>query len=419
MKKNKILLSLATAALVASSAYAGPKLSWNDGESSMELFQMVQVWGMNTVEDNKDKYENTSDLYIRRGRIGVKGKVNADTKYKVWFAYDNLGKGSNNILMGTPHDNTNANKDFYIWDAYFEHAFDKEYANVSFGYFRPQVGKESITSGFTINSYEKGLSNFYYRKHIVGRGPGREVGINLGGLTMDKKLNYNFGIFNPNNTAITGADTKDGVDTSRTLAVTEGSWMYAARVAYSFGDAEMKKYKMGYTTNYFGKRNGTTIGLNYTYQDESQGVHTDDDGNTKTVGFKSNSSKSIDMLSNYGNLNISAERDWLERETLDGTTGEAIIDTLRVGYNIKLANGKIVEPAVLYTKADLGDTEHFGDVKAYSNGTAGNQTIKSIGLNYYRKGMKEKYSVHLAEFDKTDGGGEVDKVLTFGAQYIF
>lgn len=403
MKTNKILLSLATAALVASAAHAGPKLTWNDGDSSMEIFQMVQVWGMNTIDDNSNVAEDSSDLYIRRGRIGVKGKVNADTKYKVWFAYDNLGKGNNNILMGTPHDDTNANKDFYIWDAYFEHSFNKEYANVAFGYFRPQVGKESITSGFTINAYEKGLSNFYYRKHIVGRGPGREVGINLGGLTLDKKLNYNFGIFNPNHTAITGAtDSQEDGDTVA-KATNESSWMYTARVAYSFGDEEMKKFKLGYTTNYFGKRNGTTVGLNYTYQGE-------------TDKFNHNISRSVDVLSNYGNFNFSGELDSLVR---DG--GEAKVSTFRAGYNIPLSGGKVIEPAAMYTKADVTDldTDHFTTAKEYGNSTAGNQTIKSVGLNYYAKGMKEKYSVHIAEFDKTVDGEGVNKVLTFGAQFIF
>ncbi|MEA1892429.1 MAG: porin [Campylobacterota bacterium] len=427
MKLSKLLLSTVVASMLVTSAYAGPKFEY--GKSSLELFGMVQVWGMSTISDSNNAYADSSDLYIRRGRLGVKGKYSDQISYKVWFAYDNLGKNGNNILMGTPHDDTNANKDFYIWDAYFTYKFDKELANVTMGYLRPQVGKESITSGFTINSYEKGLSNFYVRKHIVGRGPGREVGVNIGGLTLDKKLNYNFGIFNPNHNAVTGAAMVAGAGTNRTSASNESSWMAAGRVAYTFGDAEMKKYKLGYTTNYFGKRNGTTIGLNYTYQGQ-------------TDKFDSNSMASVDILSNYGNFNLSYEWDALKRDKpiADpainplGKDTKDIIQTLRVGYNIDMGDGQFIEPALLWSKADLDDGSHFKNAKGYGNGTAGSQTVSSIGLNWYRNKMKEKYSIHYVNFDKTemtdgywDGtqliGGQTDqgknKVITITAQYIF
>ncbi|MEA2111574.1 MAG: porin [Campylobacterota bacterium] len=408
MKIDKLLLSTAVVSVLATGAFAGPKIEFNDGKSSLELFNMVQVWGMNTVDDNENGASDASDLYIRRGRIGVKGKYSDLISYKVWFAYDNLGKSGNNILMGSPNDDTNSNKDFYIWDAYFTYKFDKEFANVTLGYVRPQVGKESITSGFTINSYEKGLSNFYVRKHIVGRGPGREVGVNVGGLTMDNKLNYNFGVFNPNHSAITGADmtVKDG-GINQTASTEKTSWMMAARVAYSIGDPEMKKYKLGYTTNYFGKRNGATIGLNYTYQGE-------------TDKFKSNELMSVDLLANYENLNLSYEFDSLLREMSDYDTDDTI-QTLRLGYNFALDNGQYVEPALLWSDADLDDRSHFGDAKAYGNGTAGSQTVTSLGVNWYRNKMKEKYSMHFVNFDKSDAITDQgnNSAVTLTAQYIF
>jgi len=411
IKTNKLLFSAIALSSLISNLSAGAKVEYNDGKSSVEIFNMMQIWGMNTIDNGDNDYEESSDLYIRRGRIGVKGKHSDLISYKVWFAYDNLGKANNNILMGSPQESTNSNKDFYIWDAYFTYGLDKEFANMTIGYVRPQVGRESITSGFTMNSYEKGLSNFYLRAHLVGRGPGREVGVNVGGLTLDNKLNYNFGIFHPNHSKITGSEmsVKDG-GIARAKATDNASWMMAGRVAYSFGDAEMKKYKIGYTTTYFGKRNGTTIGLNYARQGS-------------TDRFKSNEVMSVDLLSNYGALNLSYEYDLLGREFSDGTEYEDKVQTLRIGYNIPISNGDFLEPAVLWSEADLEEGTYARSystlAKKFGNGTAGSQTVTSLGLNWYRNKMKEKYAIHYVNFDKTDDIDMENSAITVNAQYMF
>lgn len=410
MKMTKLLLSAAAASLLATSAVAGPKLEFNDGKSTIEIFNMVQVWGMSTLDAGNlegTDYAEGSDIYIRRGRIGVKGKYDDLISYKVWFAYDNLGKSDNNILMGTGQ--LDSNKEVYIWDAYFTYKFDKEFANVTIGYFRPQVGKESITSGFTTTSYEKGLSNFYVRTHLVGRGPGREVGVNIGGLTMDNKLNYNFGVFGPNHAKITGDALNDGT----TTIAEKQSLLFAGRVAYSIGDSEMKKYKLGYKTNYFGKRKGVTVGVDYAYQGEND-------------QFKSNSYIGADALLNWGALNASVEYNILEREQPTGLETEDKILTAHLSYNMPQENGTVIEPAVMYTDADIDDGSHFKNLnKEYYNGTAGSQTITSVGVNWYRNKFSEKYGLHAAFFDKddvsSDDGEQAQEqtVVTLSAQYTF
>lgn len=415
MKANKILLSAMLASALATTAIAGPKIDFNDGKSSIEIFNMVQVWGMSTVNADaatnvSNDYADGQDLFIRRGRIGVKGKYSDLIDYKVWMAYDMIGKDGNNIMMGAGQ--ADDNKAFYIWDAYFTYKFDKELANVTLGYFRPQVGKESITSGFTTTSYEKGLSNFYVRTHLVGRGPGREVGANIGGLTLNNKLNYNFGIFAPNHSKITGAAT------STPVAQDKSSLLATARVAYTIGDAEMNKYKIGYKTNYFGKRKGVTIGLDYAYQGEND-------------KFKTNSYMGFDMLANYGNLNASYEFNKLERDytntqkaaTLDDSSD--IIQTAHLSYNIPLES-TILEPAIMWSNADIEDKSYFKTVaKEYVNGTQGSQTVVSVGVNWYRNKYNEKYGIHFAQFDKDavagDSGnvGQTQSLINFTAQWIF
>jgi len=408
--KNKILLSAMVASVLATSAIAGPKIDFNDGKSSMEIFNMVQVWGMSTVDVDgataaSQNYDDGQDLFIRRGRIGVKGHYSDLIDYKVWMAYDMIGKDGNNIMMGTGQ--ADDNKAFYIWDAYFTYKFDKELANVTLGYFRPQVGKESITSGFTTTSYEKGLSNFYVRTHLVGRGPGREVGANIGGLTLDNKLNYNFGIFAPNHSKITG-----DVD-SVPSAQDKSSLLYTARVAYSIGDAEMGKYKLGYKTNYFGKRDGVTIGLDYTYQGEND-------------KFKTNSYMGFDMLANYGNINASYEFNKLDRDYTAAqakTESSDTIQTLHLSYNIPLENS-ILEPAFMWSDADIEEGSYFNTLaKDYTNGTAGSQTVVSLGMNWYRNKYNEKYGIHFAQFNKDEVTGGTEKqtesLVNITAQWIF
>ncbi len=438
MRTNKLLLSALAAATLVSSAVAGPKMEYNEGKSSLELFQMLQVWGMQGIDNGDDNKANPSDLYLRRGRIGVKGAINPDISYTVWFAYDMLGKDANNFTIGAPQDNTNSNKDVYIWDAMATYKLSKEFANITFGYFRPQVGKESITSGFHTTSYEKGLSNFFVRTHLVGRGPGREMGINIGGLTLGNKLNYNFGVFNPNHSAITGAKMTsstipvtvtqpDGTKITGTATLNgtqattnkESSFLFAGRVAYSIGDAEMNKYQLGYTTNYFGKRKGITLAVEGAMQGEND-------------KFESSTYVGFDILANYAGLNLSYEHNMLGRSYTDAQLAvnklkdsDDVVQTLHVSYNIPIMEGKEnVEPAILWTRSDLEEGSYFGVASGYGNGTKGSVTVMSAGVNWYRNKMNEKYGLHFATFDKTedmddDADGAEQSTVMLSAQYIF
>ena len=400
------VLGLGAAALLAtSSAQAAPKFYFGDGKD-LEIFQMVQVWNVYTLENDSfdPDMDSRSDLYIRRGRFGVKGHIRKDISFKVWFAYDNLGK--NEATAGTGGPNTTAgkgtdgseNREFYIWDAIWTWKADPEWANISIGYFRPQVGKESITTAFKVISFQKALTNFDFRKHIVGRGPGRETGINIGGLALNKKLNFNIGIFDTNHKKIAG-------DVKGRPTVGDGKkWspMYAVRVAWSFGDPEHKKYKMGYTQTYYGKRNGTTIGLNYTYQGE-------------TDVFKKNGIYAVDILSNYGNLDFNAEYDWLYRTNLADQDGTDTIWDVKIGYNFKLDNGQIIRPAFMVSKEDV-DVDTNGDYVSDISGVAAKKELYEISINWLIK--KDKLKINLSY----DWGKVKEKDFSYigmGFQFIY
>jgi len=392
----------ALALLNAPSANAAPTFYFGDGKK-LTIFQMVQVWNIYTLENESfDKdMDARNDVYIRRGRIGVKGKLSKNIKFKVWFAYDNLGKneasastGGPNTTAGKGTDGTE-NREFYIWDAIWTWVVDPEWANISIGYFRPQVGKESITTAFKVISFQKALTNFSPRKHIVGRGPGRETGINIGGLALNKRLNYNFGIFDTNHKKIIG--NKSGRKT-----VGDGKkWspMFALRVAWSFGDPEHKKYKMGYTQTYYGKRNGVTVGLNYTYQGE-------------TDVFKKNGMYGFDILANFGPIDFNAEYDVLYRKDLNGESGDASVWSAKVGYNFKLQNGQIVRPAFMYSeeeKDDKGIVTVAKDIKMYE-----------VSLNWLIK--KDKLKLNVAYNYEEIGKGSNKKKNSYigvGFQFIY
>ncbi len=404
---KKVIMSsvvgLGALALLAPHAEAKPRIYFGNGKW-VELFQMVQVWNVYTItNDSFDvDMDARSDVYIRRGRIGFKGKIRKDMKFKVWFAYDNLGKneatagtGGPNTTGGTVEGAGTENREFYIWDAIWTWTLDPEWANISVGYFRPQVGKESITTAFKVISFQKALTNFTPRKHIVGRGPGRETGINIGGLALNKKLNFNIGIFDTNHKKIIGNkkqgthfDPGDGNGDGAEVVGGKGKsgvgdgkkWspLIAVRVAWSFGDPEHKKYKMGYTQTYYGKRKGLTIGLNYTYQGE-------------TDVFKQNNLYSIDILANYGPFDFNAEYDWLYRD-VGGTVGSGTdkVWSVKAGYNFFLKDKQILRPAVMVSKEEPNDSNN--DYKS-DTGVSVKKELYEISLNWLINKDKLKLNI--------------------------
>ena len=378
---------------------------------------MVQVWNVYTTKSAKSGYNPRGDVYIRRGRIGVKGSMSKNLSFKVWFAYDGLGKDPYSESTGGKNYETKAstieevytfkdrnnngkldnlkelkkkkvkvqgqsNREFYIWDVIFTWKLNPEWANISIGYFRPQVGRESITTAFKVISFQKALTNFDLRKHLVGRGPGRETGINIGGLALNKKLNFNFGIFDTDN-----------------YSGKKWSPLFAARVAWSFGDPEHKKYKMGYTQSYYGKRNGITIGLNYAYQGQ-------------TDKFKNNGVYGVDLLTNLGPVDFNAEYDVLYRKNTAGKSGKATIWDVKAGYSIKLQKGQILRPSIMYSQE-----------KKDSNNIVSNSSDKKmyeISLNWLIK--KDKLKVNAAyNYEEVGSGSSKTKnsYVAVGLQFIY
>jgi hypothetical protein len=379
-----------------------PKAIKVDGKK-IEITQSMQLWNVHTFESLGDEArESRNDMYIRRGRLGVKGNLQENVGFNVAFAYDGIGRDKKTAGNGSP--NPDDNHDFFLWEAFVALTY-KPMLNLTAGYFRPQVGREHMTAAFKTSSFEKSLSNFQPRAHAIARGTGRELGLNLGGLHKANgwSFNYNLGLFDMSGEKLIGKGTKSLP-------------MLASRVAFTLGDPEMDKWGIGYTHTYYGKRKGITLGLNSTYQGE-------------TEIFRNNSFYGADLLANWGGWDFTVEYDWLYRNTylplentdVDVQQTAATTDqvyTYKLGYNIGLKNGKILQAAAMYSAQHASD---FGDTWGLNSLTgATDQKVYDVGLNYLLNKDNLKLSMHYVWGERMDKTPEYRYAyLATGFQYLF
>lgn len=395
---------------------AGYSLDLGDG-NAIELFHQAQIWAVYTLGARDDagvEVDDRLDLYLRRARIGTKGMLYEVLSYQVGFAYDNIGKDQFTASSGTTQGSSN--QAFHLWDAYFTWHLQPSWVKITIGYFRPQVGRESITTAFNVDSFTKALNNFYLREHIVGRSSGRETGINLGGLYHSGcwGLHYNLGIFDTNHPAIAGED----------LGGTQWAPLIAGRMALSLGDPEMSDYSLAYRTNYYGKRTGFTVTFNGTIQGETN--QTMDGGGGYSGGFRKNQLLGFDLLLNWKALCVMGEMDWLTREFSDdyaiaaNLPGDNYTDQvyyLRGGWTFELPGGDYLEPVIMYTEF-IGDDQSA----VYPQGR---HSLWEFGLNLFLKENRLKINLHYAlqNGEKTSkfsmGEAEKGDFVGLGVQFVF
>ncbi len=413
---SALIVVFAVLAVFAVSTASGARLDFGEGRD-MDIFFMVQFWDVTTFGAKGDAgqdIDDRNDLFIRRGRFGVKGHFRHDIRYNFNFAYDGVGLDLFTASTGTPQEIRN--QAFFLWDAFVTLALNRQWANLTVGYFRPQVGRESITTAFAVNSFVKALPNIYPRLHIVGRGPGRETGLELGGLHRWEggSLNYNVGAFDTNHRRIVG--TAGG----------GSNWapLWVARVAVSLGDPEMPEYGLGYRVNYFGARHGVTLAVNGTTQGRTNQTAVD---SMYAGGFDSNSMLGCDLLVNYGGLNLGAEYDLMYRRfcerfppTTTDLTGSEYTDRVwfvRAGYNFPLRTGQIIEPVVLFSRFEGDETSAF-----FPNGV---HEVLDVGVNWYLDENRLKVNLHyIAQSGSpvsfySSGHDALGDYLGIGLQLVF
>jgi len=362
----------------------------------IQIVQMLQLWDVNTFQNaGNGSNEKRNDLYIRRGRIGVKGNLRKDLTFYILFAYDGIGRDKSTSGNGSPNDADN--HDFFLWDAIWTwHA--KPIFNLTAGYFRPQVGRENISTAFSVISLEKSLPNFQPRTHIIGRSSGRETGLNVGGFHRGSgwSFNYNIGFFDMTSSSIVGTGSR---------------WfpMLTTRAAFTIGDPEMESYRISYTQSYYGQRKGVTLAVNGTYQGE-------------TEIFKQNDFYGVDLLMNYGPFDFIAEYDWLYRNSFI-TQNESFKTTdkvysFKIGYNYITKNNKVIQITGMYS----GQLANQFGAKPFVNSLTSvtTQKVYDFGINYLLNRDKLKLNLHYVFGKKKDKTTDpYFSYIAAGFQYLF
>jgi hypothetical protein len=395
--KNSMIPAVISLSLAC--AWAGPKFTYNEGKSDCELTQSYQVWGTYTRDNHDVPFtDSRADLFLKQGRLGLKGHVLPSLTFSTLFAFDNLGKDQFTGALGTAQATTN--NTFLLYDFYMTYALDTTFANITFGYFRPQSGHENIAPDAGVNSLDKGLTSMYLRSFLTGRTSGRETGVNVGGFYGSALYGvaYNLGAFDPTQSLIAGTD--GGSRKWNPLLV--------GRLAISLFQPDMASYRLTPEINFFGQRKGITFGGHYSYQSV-----TDETWDTSAVkldpakktysglkyagGFQKNGSFGGDFVANFMGLSIDGEYDVMSRSVNGISYHHDSVKTpaanfsdrvyhIRAGYDIPLPKGQFLEPAIMYTK--------FTGDAASTLYPSGIDHILDLGLNWYLNKNNLKIAVH-------------------------
>lgn len=389
MMKNYAMTILIILLLGFSAESASPKWMKLDSNFKIEPFFMLQLWGVYSHETGADfektgEYEAVDDrfnLHVRRGRLGFKGAPYKNLKFSFVAFFDGLGRDALSSSIGPA--NSPLGQVFGVWDAFISwKILNSDGLNMTAGFFRPQLGRESITSGYATTSGEKAMQQNYLRNHLVNSGPGRALGFNFGGLALNSNKNfgmdYNVGFFNPTNTS--------------SISNTGGkSWapLLVGRAALHFGDPEKDKYSIGYKTNFYNKRKGLSLGFGGSYQGE-------------TDIFTQSTALSGDLLFNWKYFNLDAEYNLMNRKDdriVSVYDPERNIDYtieaghIRASWNINIGD-YILEPVVMYEEFwgtnDANEKTDAGKVKSFT----GKVITKNVGVNFYLNQHKFKIIAH-------------------------
>lgn len=328
----------------------------------------LQGWGVytngaeifNTEQGTYDPVDDRLNFLLRRTNFGFKGTAYNRFKFSFIGAADFVGRDALSGIVGAA--NNGANPFFRLWiaDLTWKALPTSDLLHFTFGYIPPQVSRESISSAFRISSMEKSWSQNYIRRHLVGTGPGRAIGLNVGGMQnwaeAHTALTYNLGLFNPTYSAFGGNSAGE-----------DQALLWTYRLAIHFGDPEFATYSTSRKSNYFGKRKGITVAVS-----GSQ--------NGTMARWESSESIGFDLLFNWENFNMSAEWMRLYRNGKSSPSSKALVGYIRASYNLNVAK-MVVEPTINYVFYQ-GETDQEGQDAAILLGMPfGDDTYWELVLN--------------------------------------
>jgi hypothetical protein len=236
---------------------------------------------------------------------------------------------------------------------------------------------------------EKSMSQNYVRTQLTGRGPGRAAGINLGGMAKGNNwsLLYNVGLFNPLLTGLNG--TSVGV---------EYAPLWTSRLSLALGDPEMEQYGISYTMNYYRRRKGVSLDINFARQGA-------------TDSFQSSITYGAGFLANYSGWTVNGEWTALRRSgqgnlSADGNTGH-----FRAGYNIPLGRFELQPVAMVMLYRGAMDAPEQAHAKTLKLSSGREQTL-DFGVNLHLSPrnlvLQLHYTMHQGDAGASGDGSTVN-----------
>jgi hypothetical protein len=356
-----------------------------------------QLWTTYTMKQevynaDNDSYVRIDDRWnsqLRRSRLSISGQPYKKLSFKLTAALDLIGRDANAATQG---GNNNGNfGQFALWNMYvrWKPFLEHDLFNITAGFQPAQIGRESITGALNSTSFEKSWSQNYLRRSIVGTGPGRAMGVNVGGqknFSKNLSFSYDVGAFSPQ--AFSSQNNSQGVNASP---------LFVGRISISIGDPESKAYTTSYRINYFGERRGMTLAV--------AGSH-----HGKTDIFDKNEAVGFDWLINFDMLNLDGEWTYLSRsKNIENRDVKSKSNTgyVRLGYNISLPKGQFLEPVIMYVKFN-GPMDRNGQKDALLlKSFAGSDQILDIGVNYHlnpKLKVSITYTVNQGDLGDSDAG---------------
>lgn len=320
----------------------------------------VQFWNVLSegITSTDQVAQNRLVSYFRRGRAGLKGNLLPEISYDLMLSMDYLAKDENISTKG----NVNTGS-ISVWSFYFTWKlnYENDWFNITGGYFLPHLSRESATSPWYVSSLDKSKTSCYLRQFVAGKTNGIMPGINIGGLGKIGKQTVVYNI------AYANRQDKIGIQTQNWSPVVLGHFML------NFGDAEFQKYKYTFSNNLLKRQTSATFGLGFSTQGE-------------TDVYKSSSTFGADVMVYIGSLKIDGEYYRLLRK--NETLYHANSWMGRMGYNIFLKKGWVLEPTVMFESFSGGD--NYSDASFFD----GKDQISDIGLNLISIPKNIKVNLH-------------------------
>lgn len=304
MRRKRTLLSLCLLAMAGlpQRARAGEREAEEKGPR-LVLEEALQV----RLDQQLGARDSTA-VRLRRGRLGLRLTGSQWVRGSVEVSFDGV-----TLLPGPPGGPPPA-----LHEASATFTVLPRQVWLSVGLFRPQLGRESLTSGFVVDSLDKSFTQGPLREYLTGAKAGRAPGLDVGGLVLREgwSVRYDAGV----------VMCRPGPEGERRPP------LLLARAALTLGTPEAEAYALGLPMNDFGLRPGLTLAL--------QGS-TDAEGDAHSLG--------VDALLRLRPLVLSAEL-----HHVASTEGRVLLAHVRAGFNLPGPGDTVIEPWVLVARA-VGD----------------------------------------------------------------